>query len=288
MSAFFRVLILLSMVLLSLQETNQNNLAFSKETNSSKFDHLHSTYNSLLKRYVHNGKVNYTGFISSSEEFNAYLKQLASLNSRDYKNWSRNEKLAFWINAYNAFTIKAVINHYPIQRKRSLSGLLFPENSIRQIDGIWDKLKFSVLGKKVTLSEIEHKILRKEFKEPRIHFAIVCASRGCPDLRNEAYIADKIDKQLEDATTKFINNPQKGVRINLSDKTVGLSKIFKWFEKDFTNYYNNTETAKKSNQKEEAVISFIKGYIKSDKEIRFLETRDFTVYYLDYDWRLNE
>src|SRR3990167_619036 len=154
----------------------QDNISFSHEINSSdtekpgNFDQLHPIYDSLLKKYVHNAKVDYRGFVSSSEQFNAYLKQLGSVSEKDYVSWSREEKLAFWINAYNAFTIKAIIDHYPIKSKLSLSSIIYPKNSIRQINGVWDKLRFQAAGKMVSLNEIEHELLRKKFDEPRIHF----------------------------------------------------------------------------------------------------------------------
>jgi uncharacterized protein DUF547 len=272
----------------------QGHFTFSLEINSSgaensgKFDQSHSIYDSLLKKYVHNGRVDYKGFISSDEEFNTYLKQLGSVSESDYVNWSREEKLAFWINAYNAFTIKAVIEHYPIERNVSLARIIYPKNSIRQINGVWDKLQFQAVGKMVTLNEIEHGILRKEFKEPRIHFAIVCASLGCPDLRNEAYRANVIDEQLEKAATEFINNPQKGVRINPADGKVRLSKIFNWFGGDFIGKYESAELFKDRSPKERAVLNFVRKYLKSEEERRFLEGNNFKISYLDYDWSLNE
>lgn len=272
----------------------QDHFAFSLETNSSvaensgKFDQSHSIYDALLKKYVHNGRVDYKGFIASSEEFNTYLKQLGSVSVKDYANWSREEKLAFWINAYNAFTIKAVIDHYPIERNMSLGSIIYPKNSIRQIDGVWDKLKFQAVGRTVTLEEIEHGILRKEFKEPRIHFAIACASLGCPDLRGEAYKADAIDEQLESGATGFVNNPQKGLRINAADKTVRLSKIFNWFGADFIEKYESTELFKDRSPKERSVLNFVRKHLKSEEQRKFLEGDNYKISYLDYDWSLNE
>lgn len=272
----------------------QDHFTFYLETNSFgaensvKFDHSHSIYDSLLKEYVHNARVDYEGFISSSEEFNTYLKQLGSVSEKDYASWTREEKLAFWINAYNAFTIKAVIEHYPIERNISLASIIYPKNSIRQINGVWNKLRFQAVDKMVTLNEIEHEILRKEFKEPRIHFAIVCASLGCPDLRSEAYKADAIDSQLESAAAGFVNNPGKGVKINAADKTVKLSKIFNWFGGDFIEKYESTELFKDRSPKERAVLNFVRKHLKSEEERKFLEGNNFNISYLDYDWSLNE
>lgn len=270
----------------------QDNITFSNEIGSSfterasEFNHMHQIYDSLLKKYVHDARVDYGGFISSSEQFNSYLQQLGSVNEKDYLSWSREEKLAYWINAYNAFTIKAIIDHYPIKSKFGLSGMIYPENSIRQINGVWDKLRFLAAGETVTLDEIEHEILRKEFDEPRIHFAIVCASVGCPDLLSEAYRADKIDSQLESQAAKFINNETKGTRIDSHD--VKLSKIFKWFGEDFIDEYGSTELFQGRSTKERAVLNFVRKYITSQTKRFFLESNHFKISYLDYDWSLNE
>jgi hypothetical protein len=207
------------------------------------------------------------------------------VSESDYTNWSPEEKLSFWINAYNAFTIKAIIDNYPI--KGSVFSI-YPRNSIRQINGVWDKLQFRAVGKTVTLEEIEHEILRKQFNEPRIHFAIVCASLGCHDLRNEAYKADIINEQLENAAIIFINNPQKGVEINSATKVVNISKIFKWFGEDFIDGFGKTLLFNDRDTKDRTVLNFITNHLKSYKQKAFLENNRFKISYLDYDWSLNE
>ena len=259
---------------------------FSLEAEEAKpFDHSHSIYDSLLKKYVKNGRVDYKGFKASAEEFNAYLRNLGSVSESDYSKWPREEKLSFWINAYIAFTIKAIIDYYPI--KGSVFSI-YPRNSIRQIDGVWDKLQFRAVGKTVTLEEIEHEILRKQFNEPRIHFAIVCASLGCPDLRSETYKADIINEQLENAAIEFINNTQKGVRIDPADNVVKISKIFKWFGEDFIDGFGNTQSFNDRDTKDRVVFNFVTNHLKSDKQKAFLENDQFKISYLDYDWSLNE
>lgn len=259
---------------------------FSLEAEEAKpFDHSHSIYDSLLKKYVKNGRVDYKGFKASSEEFNAFLRNLGSVSESDYSKWSREEKLSFWINAYNAFTIKAIIDNYPI--KGSVLSF-YPRNSIRQINGVWDKLQFQAVGKTVTLEEIEHEILRKQFNEPRIHFAIACASLGCPDLRSETYKADIINEQLEIAAIIFINNPQKGAEINSATKAVKISKIFKWFGEDFIEGSENTELFNDRNAKDRAVLNFVRNHVESQEERAFLERDRFKISYLKYDWSLNE
>ncbi len=173
-------------------ETGVQGLLQPETDTAPKSDHFHVLYDSLLKKYVRNGKVDYVGFREAGGQFGLYLKSLGEVSEREFTAWSQGQKLAFWINAYNAFTIKAIIVHYPI-KTRTFIGLFSPQNSILQIPGVWNRLRFQAVGKMVTLDEIEHEILRKKFKEPRIHFAIVCASMSCPDLASEAYRVDIID-----------------------------------------------------------------------------------------------
>lgn len=257
---------------------------YSDET----FDQSHSSYDSLLKRYVENGRVDYSGFIASKEEFESYLDMLGSVKKSEYDSWTKAEKLAFWINAYNAFTIKAIINHYPITRSFSIVGLFVPSNSILQIKGVWDKLKFKAVGKEVTLEEIEHEILRKEFNEPRIHMAINCASVSCPDLRNEAYVPVKLDEQLTQASAAFMNNPEKGLYINKGDGVVKFSKIFNWFGEDFIAAYGDDNSFQGRSEKETAALNFALVYADSDSKREYLQRNNFRIGYLNYDWHLNE
>jgi hypothetical protein len=252
------------------------------------FDHTHSDFDSLLKSHVHDSRVDYQGIIKSSDELDTYLRQLGSVSEANYENWTEEQKLAFWINAYNAFTIKAIIDNYPIKRSFSLVGLFVPSNSILQIGGVWSEVQFRTVGKMVTLEEIEHEILRKEFNEPRIHFAINCASKGCPNLRNEAYRPDIIYQQLESQAIDFINDPMKGVKIDHGNNKVKLSKIFKWFGKDFITRYGNTDLFNGRNATEKAVLSVVVNYLQDQDKKEFLKGNNFKISYLSYDWSLNE
>jgi hypothetical protein len=259
-------------------------VSLSRET----FDQSHSVYDSLLKKYVKNGRVDYSGFIASKEEFASYLNTLGSVEQSDYDGWTEEEKLAFWINAYNAFTIKAIIDNYPITRSFSIVGLFVPSNSILQIKGVWDKLKFKAVGNEVTLEDIEHEILRKQFDEPRIHMAINCASVSCPDLRNEAYVPGKLQEQLTQASVSFMNNPEKGLYIDEGDGIVKLSKIFNWFGDDFISIYGDGYSFKGRNEKENAALNFALVYVDSDSKKEYLKRNNFRIGYLNYDWHLNE
>jgi len=260
-----------------------------EEVKTDSFDHSYATYNSLLNQYVINARVNYEGFINSRAKFETFLRTLGSVDKDVFESWTEEQRLAFWINAYNAFTIKAIIDHYPIKRSFTLVGIFYaPSDSILQIKGVWTKLQFRALGNMVTLDEIEHQILRKKFNEPRIHMAINCASISCPDLRNEAYTPEKLEEQLADASINFINNPDKGVYVNEQSGKVKLSKIFKWFGDDFINNYGSKKLFNNYSLKENAVLNFTSEYIESEEVKEYLMNNKLKIGYLGYDWHLNE
>ena len=260
-----------------------------EEVKTDSFDHSYATYNSLLNRYVKNARVNYEGFINSIAKFETFLRTLGSVDENVFESWTEEQRLAFWINAYNAFTIKAIIDHYPIKRSFTLVGIFYaPSDSILQIKGVWTKLQFRALGNMVTLDEIEHQILRKKFNEPRIHMAINCASISCPDLRNEAYTPEKLEEQLADASINFVNNPDKGVYVNEQSGKVKLSKIFKWFGDDFINNYGSKKLFNNYSLKENAVLNFTSEYIESEEVKEYLMNNKLKIGYLGYDWHLNE
>lgn len=222
----------------------------------------HAAWDKLLKKHVNGqGWVDYKGFIADKSAFTAYLDEL-SANPPD-KSWSPQDKEAYWINAYNAFTIKLVIDHYPVISIKDIG----PKHQIVRINTPWQKKFFRIGGKRFKLDKIENQILRKDFNDPRIHFAIVCASRSCAKLRNEAYTGAKVNEQLNDQARDFLCTKAKN-EFSSSSKAE-LSPYFDWFAKDFE-------------KKSGTVIAFINQYapvkLKPDADIEFK----------DYDWSLNE
>ena len=141
-------------------------------------------------------------------ELDEFVTAFGRLDEKVYEKWDEKAKIAFWLNAYNAFTLKAIIDNYPI-KSSFFRSRVYPKNSIRQIPGVWDKIPFTVMGQDLTLEHIEHKILREGFDEPRIHMALVCAAIGCPPLRNEPYLGEELDDQLDDQTRRFLANQEK-------------------------------------------------------------------------------
>ncbi|MEJ2717118.1 MAG: DUF547 domain-containing protein [Deltaproteobacteria bacterium] len=246
----------------------------------------YADYAAALRNYVDDhGLVNYGKLKANRKKLDAFAASIATLDPKVFDTWSEKEKLAFWINAYNALTLLAIIDNYPIQSSFFRS-LRFPKNSIRQIAGVWDELEFPVMGRKLTLDKIEHDILRPKFNEPRIHMAIVCAALGCPILRNEPYVASKIDSQLNDQAARFMKNPRK-FRIDRKDKRVYFSPIFKWFGDDFVPAYGTNKQFHGFGQTDRAVLNFVSGYV-SPKDRQYLEKGGFSIEYLPYDWSLNE
>lgn len=245
-----------------------------------------SNYAKALAAYVDDqGMVNYRDLKANPQDLNAYVQALAALPPGHYAQWSDEAKIAFWINAYNGLTLKTVINHYPIQSS-FLKSRIYPKNSIRQIAGVWDKITYRIMGQDLSLDHIEHKILRIEFKEARIHMALVCAAASCPKLRNEPYEGLRLDAQLEDQSRLFLCCRSK-LKIARTEKLIYLSPIFKWFARDFVSQYRPLQGIGRHSQENQAVLNFVSRYL-NDPFKSFLLAGDYTVKYLDYDWSLNE
>ena len=223
----------------------------------------HSIFDQVLKTYVNNqGLVDYNG-IAGDQSFKIYME---TLKSAQPDAMSRDGQLAFWINAYNAVTIAKVIEWKP---KKSVRETFVP--------GVWTGTKFfttrehTVAGKGLSQDDIENEILRKQFKDPRIHFAIICASSGCPLLPRFAYTEENVQTMLEEETRKYINS-ERGTKIDSAENTLYLSKLFDWFAGDFE-------------YKSGSVLNFIKPYL-GQKALAFVEKNP-KIKYLPYDWALN-
>lgn len=224
------------------------------------FDHKHGSFNAELKKYVKEGSVDYTSWKNNRAALDSYLQTLSSVSEAEYSSFSQTEKLSFLINAYNAFTIRLILDHYPLKSIKELGGIL---------TGPWKLEFFSLLGSKKNLDWIEHQKLRREFQEPRIHFAINCASKGCPPLLEEAFQPSKLESQLSSAAKRFLSNPNYN-RYNATKNVLYLSKIFQWFQEDFTRKSGNLVNFFNSNSGLSPVP------VNSEVE------------YLDYDWNLNQ
>ncbi|NQU43591.1 DUF547 domain-containing protein [bacterium] len=242
-------------------------------------------YGRVLAHHVDgSGLVDYRNLKQSPEDLNAFLQTLADVNPEDYAGWISCQKIAFWLNAYNAITLHAIVNHYPIQAS-GFSSWIYPDNSIRQIEGVWEKLRSDVMGKAVTLEEIEHEILRRDFDEPRIHIALVCAAHGCPILRREPYVGPRLDEQLRDQSERFLKR-KDALHFDEDRGILHLSPIFKWFGKDFVSNYGGAGSGGYE-RSDAAVLGFVGRHVPVSKR-KLLESRKWKIRYTDYDWSLNE
>lgn len=254
---------------------------------ASAFDHDHTNWDSLLQEHVFGGLVNYQSFLGDEVRFDKYLSGLDSVSRREVDGWDRNEQLAFWINAYNAFTVRVILENYPIETW-TLKGLVVPRNSIIQIPGVWKKLSWKVAGQLLTLDQIEHSIIRPNFDEPRIHFSIVCASVGCPDLRSEAFTSSKIESQLQEQAVGYLHNANKGVRFDFEKNRICVSQIFKWFTEDFVIESVESDGLPYQSGDANIILNFIKAYFTDQKYQALLQFKDLDFEFLSYDWSLNE
>jgi hypothetical protein len=243
-------------------------------------------YAAVLKDHVDDkGMVNYKRLKASPQKLNAFVAAMSTVQPNSYEKWNKKEQIALWLNAYNALTLKAIVDNYPI-KSSFFRSRIYPKNSIRQIPGVWSKIKFNIMGRDLTLGQIEHEILRKKFNEPRIHMAMVCAAMGCPPLLNKPYFAQRLNEQLQGRTRRFLANPAK-FRIDSKAGVVYLSPIFKWFKGDFFNKYAPEKYISKHGKEVSAVLNFIAGHLeKPDRE--YLLAGNFKIKYLKYDWSLNE
>ena len=240
--------------------------------NNTSFNY--QDYNNVLQTYVGDrGLVNYQELQANRQKLDQFNQSLSRVNTETYKSWSDQEKLAFLLNAYNSLTLQSIIDQNPLKK------------SIRNIPGVWKRRKFKIAGMEKTLDNIEHDIIRKDFNDPRIHMALVCAAMSCPILRNEAYSAEELDLQLDDQTRKFINSSQ-GFKIDRERKKVYVSSIFKWYGQDWIASYG-TENKFTGSKKQKAVLNFISQYL-NPQDRQYLEQGKYKISYLDYDWSLNK
>lgn len=210
----------------------------------------HNNWDALLKKHVSNkGNVNYKAINKNKAVLLNYIKSLGENMPTDA--WDKKEKLAYWINAYNAMTIDLILRHYPLK-------------SIKDIKNPWDQRYWKLGEKWYNLNEIEHDILRK-MDEPRIHFGIVCASYSCPKLLNEAFTASNLEAQLTNVTKGFLADPERNI---ISENNIEISKIFQWFAKDFKN--------------NGSLIDFLNQYSTVKISAKAKKT------FKDYNWSLNE
>ncbi|MGH9789134.1 MAG: DUF547 domain-containing protein [Candidatus Acidiferrales bacterium] len=233
----------------------------------------YSSYARALERGVtSDGRVRYKELKESPEDLDAFVRQLAAISPENRPTlFSTPEaQIAYWINAYNAFVLHEVVKHYPVESVRDLKfgfGLLF-----------FKQKRFVAGGKRYSLDDIEHGILRKRFRDARIHFAVNCASASCPPLRREPYLPEQLDAQLEDATLNFI---QRRENVWMRGDVLFLSAIFDWYKEDFT----RTAAAKANGRP--TVVDYVARYLPAETAERVRRENPRVEFY-NYDWTLND
>jgi len=245
----------------------------------AEFDH--SVWDGLLSRHVvlkDDGRataVRYAGVAKEHDILRVYLNSLSRITQEEFDGWPKSEQLAFLINAYNAFTVELILTEYPNLDSIKDLGSLFRSP--------WKKKFFTLLGAERSLDNVEHDLIRADgaYEDPRIHFAIVCASIGCPALRNEAYTSNRLEAQLQDNVRKFLSDRSRN-RFDPKSQTLEVSKIFDWFAQDFSRGWKGYQS----------VAQFLAGYAEQladdPADRRLIAEQKASIRFLDYDWRLND
>ena len=233
------------------------------------FDQDHMSFARVLTQSVKtNGassEVHYAALKKSPGDLSKYLAEVESASKAEFDSMSKNDRLAFLINAYNALTLKLVVDHYPVKSIKDIGG---------HFGNPWKNQFFSLLGERHSLDDVEHKMIRPVFHEPRIHFALVCASRGCPRLYDKPFVGSSLEKQLDDAQRTFLGDSSKNQYLS-AENTFSVSSIFKWYGEDFEQKFGSVKNFLATQMVMQAPP--LKESIEKAK-----------LNFKDYDWSLNE
>lgn len=249
----------------------------------ASFDHQYRRYADLLQAHVVGVRVDYRRLTDARGDLEAIVDDLGSVSERELHIWTDEQQLAYWINAYNVFTLDAITRHYPIRNRWFTIFGLVPPNSIKQIPGVWSRLRWRAGGAARTLDEIEHDIIRVRFEEPMIHFAVNCAAVSCPPLQRTPYLGSRLDTQLSRAARDFLDSPQ-GIVVDGS--TLMVSRIFSWYGEDFVTGYADLISSDRP-ATERAILGVVSRY-GPPAAVRLARSAAVEVEFLDYDWGLND
>lgn len=231
-------------------------------SSAAAFDTNHTALAEVLRAHVTNSFVRYANLKASPARLDAYLASAASVAKPDFEKWSEADQIAFLINVYNAATLKLITDNYPVKSIKKIGGWF---------GSPWKQEVVRLFGKTITLDELEHGMLRANYREPRVHFALVCAAKGCPPLRAEPFIGAKLNEQLDDQGRRFLAQPEKN---RFENGTLYLSPIFNWFALDFT-------------ASKPSVADFVRPLLP-DAQRKAMGTATPPVKFTDYDWSLND
>ena len=254
----------------------------------AQFDHAHKAWDGLLKKHVvlmgagrNASQVNYAGFKSDQAQLKTYTDGLSRVTQAEFDLWNREQRMSFLINAYNAFTVTKVLQRYPDLKSIRDFGSL--------IGNPWKDKFFKLFGEDSYLDEIEHERLRKPgaFDEPRVHFAVNCASIGCPMLREEAFVADRLDAQLEEQALRFVGDRSRN-RFNSARGYLEVSKIFDWYKVDWESGYKGIgKDAVPITSREQYFARYTRQLADKPEDQKVIADGKEQIRFLDYDWNLN-
>jgi len=244
----------------------------------------HAEFTRVLRRHVGaDGRLDYAALKVYRDPFETYYKQLAFYSPDSHPRMFPTEahKLAYWINAYNAAAIKTVLMYYPIRSVADVSGPI-PTNFLVPKSGFFLAHRILLGGDTFSLHSLENKVIRDRFQDPRIHFALNCASRGCPKLAREAYVPSRLEEQLERATRYFFSE-QRNLWVDHDTQTVHLSSILKWYQSDFIDWLERTDP-----ESEASLLAYVELYAPVEKAADLAMAQDYAIEFEDFDWRLND
>jgi hypothetical protein len=253
---------------------------------AQSFDHSHVAFSALLKKHVvlveggKTSKVNYVELGKDRDALKGYLETVSKVSEAEFNGWTKPQRMAFLINAYNGFTLELILQNYPTKSIKDIGGTF---------DDRWKRKFFKLFGQDSYLNKVEHEMLRKPgaFDEPRVHFAVNCASIGCPALREEAYTADKIDKQLEEQAVRFLSDRSRN-RYDTKSGKLEVSMIFKWFKEDWESGYKGFDGKTPAiKTREDYFARYAKLLADAPADQQKVADGKATVSFMDYDWSIN-
>jgi hypothetical protein len=257
------------------------------ELNPSSFALINEAYRNIFtpELVTNDGLFKYSTLKRKRYDVLIATRELGQLNPAILMSLSREERIAFWINTYNFCTIELILRYYPIQPK--WWNILYPDNSIMQITGAWEKEFFDIQREEYNLREIEQDFLLKRYKDPGICFALSNASVGGATLRNEPYEGNRLNEQLDDQAKKYLAT-SKGIRWDKENNILYLSNLFQTYKDTFlASEYAEIKKFRDRKDEERVWLNFILPYL-SQEDIRYLETTPFKIKFIEVDWHLNE
>jgi hypothetical protein len=249
------------------------------------FDHSHAAFTALLKKHVvlinsgRSSQVNYKAFAQDRAALKSYLDSLSRVSETEFNGWTKAQRMAFLVNAYNGFTLELILQHYPVKSIKDIGGTF---------DNRWKRKFFKLLGQDSYLDKIEHEILRKPgaYNEPRVHYGVNCASIGCPALREEAFVADRLTAQLEEQAVRFLSDR---TRNRFANGKLEVSMIYKWFDEDWEKGYTGVDGKTPAiKSREEYFARYAKLLADSPADQALIASGKVPITHLDYDWSIND